>query len=147
MWPFFWIFLLAGVGLLIAGRKLGAAGRRAESWPTTTGKLESCEVVERRASAIEDPSSWELQVSYTYKVHGVAYRSTRYAFADGDTRDAMKKRMIAAQLKLAPALVVRYDPARPSEAVLNTEIPASITRLGYFMLSLAGLSFLLASYL
>lgn len=144
MWPFVFIFLLAGLGLWYAGRKLEADARRANRWPVTDGVLESCEVVSKSSTPREEPSTWHLELRYSYEVDGVTYHSDRYAFGYGGGYDDAKHRRIAAALKASPKLLVRYDPAQPQEAVLNTEVPFQIAKLGQGLLVLAFISLLIA---
>ena len=144
MWPFVVIFLILGLGLISIGRKMEGDARRAASWPVTEGVLERCEVVERPGIEIEDPSSWQLQISYSYMVRGVTYRSTRYAFGYGDGRDDKQHQIVANALRRSTKLPVRYDPARPSEAVISTESQTSIRSIGYAMLVVAAISSIIA---
>jgi hypothetical protein len=144
MIPFVVIFLLVGSLLVIGGRKMERQASKTASWKVTDGNLERCEVVQVPGMQVEDPSCWRLQLEYSYVVHGITYRSTRYAFGHGASIDDEKYRRIAAGLKRSPKLSVRYDPMHPAEAVLNTEVPTSVTTLGYFMLVLAGVSALIA---
>ena len=144
MIPFVVIFLLVGTLLVVGGRKLERQASKTASWKVTDGNLERCEVVEVPDSQVGTPSSWRLQLEYSYVVRGVTYRSTRYAFGFGVSIDDEKYQRIAEGLKRNPKLSVRYDPVHPAEAVLNTEIPTSVTTIGYFMLVLAGVSALIA---
>ncbi|MDB5799248.1 MAG: hypothetical protein JWL63_187 [Rhodocyclales bacterium] len=144
MIPFVVIFVLAGIGLVYAGRKMERDAIRAGSWPATDGHLERCEVVEVLGTQVDDTSSWQLKIEYSYVVRGVTYRSDRYAFGYGDGRDDTKHRMIVDALKRSPDLSVRYDPAHPSEAVISTEVQTNLTTLGYSTLVLAVISALIA---
>jgi len=77
MLPFVVIFLLAGLGLVVVGRKVERQARLSASWPTVVGQLKRCEVVELPGTRIEDVGSWQLQLHYSYVVHGCPYHSTR----------------------------------------------------------------------
>jgi len=137
------VFLVLGIVLLVAGRNLQAQAQRAARWPTVAGTLQRCEVVEQPSIRNESPSSWDLQVEYSYAVHGVTYRSTRYAFGFGGGLDDEKYRVAAERLAALPHVFVHYDPARPAEAVLDTEAPTTIAFLGQFGLAMAVVSALL----
>lgn len=144
MWPFVAIFFCLGVALLLIGRKLEGDAERAAKWPTVVGQLESCEVVNVPGIAIEDPSTWELRLRYSYAVHGKTYHSTRYAFGYGDGSDDARHRRIADSLKSSPQLLVRYDPLKPSEAVISIEPQPNATNMGCTMLVVTAIAALLA---
>jgi hypothetical protein len=135
--PFVVIFLLASLALLIVGSKVEREAKRSAGWPVAAGTLEFCEVVELPGIRVEDVSSWQLQLRYSYVVRGTTYHSTRYAFGYGDGRDDKKHRLIADALRRSPQLSVHYDPARPSEAVISTEAQTNLTMLGYAGLAMA----------
>jgi hypothetical protein len=141
--PFFVLFLLAGLGLTIVGRKAEREAKRSASWPVVPGTLEFCEVVELPGIRVEDVSSWQLQLRYSYVVRGTTYHSTRYAFGYGDGRDDKKHRLIAEALRRSPQLSVHYNPARPSEAVISTEPQTNLTMLGYVGLAMAAIAALI----
>jgi Protein of unknown function (DUF3592) len=144
--PFVIIFLVAGVGLVIAGRNLERQARLSASWPTVTGELESCEVVELRSTRpddADDQDSWQLRLRYSYVVRGTTYHSTRYAFGYGDGSDDAKHRKIADALKRGPQLIVHYDPRHPSEAVISTEPQTNVKKIGYATLAVAVVTILI----
>ena len=124
------ILLAAGMGFVAAGRKIEGEARTASGWPVVTGQLEECEVVECRAMKLEDPSTWDLRIRYSYVVRGITHHSTRYAFGYGGGIDDEKYRRVAEGLKRNPQLSVRYNPAHPSEAVISTNPQTGLTRTG-----------------
>ncbi len=142
MLPFVLLFLLAGVALLIIGRNVEREAKRSARWPVVVGQLEHCEVVERPGTQFDEVSSWQLQLRYSYAVHGKTYHSTRYAFGYGDGRDDEKHRRIADALKSKP-LTVHYDPVRPSESVISTEAQTNLTMLGLVGMIMAAVSALI----
>ena len=144
MIPFVVIFLFAGIGLLIVGHKFEREAKRSANWPVVAGRLEYCEVVELTGVRSDSESSWQLQLRYSYEVHGRTHHSTRYAFGYGDGRDDKKHRLIAEALKRSPQLLVHYNPARPSEATISTEVQTNLTMLGYVGLSMAAVAALIA---
>ena len=144
MWLFVVIFVLAGIGLLIAGHKMQLASRNAESWPTVPGHLERCGVIERPGTRPLNPSTWHLDLLYSYTVKGVAYKSSTYAFGYGDGRDSAPHQIVADQLARSPELTVSYNPNHPSQAVLTTIEQPNLTMLGYASLAMALISMLIA---
>jgi hypothetical protein len=141
--PFVVIFLLSGVALLLVGHKVEREAKRSASWPVVAGQLERCEVVELPGIRPEDLSTWQLQLRYSYVVRGSTYHSTRYAFGYGDGRDDKQHRLIADALKRSPQLSIHYNPARPSEAVINTGAQTNLTLLGYAGLAMAAIATLI----
>lgn len=138
--PFVVIFLIAGIVMFIAGRKLEGEATRAARWPTVAGTLVRCEVVEKRSMRSDEPSSWDLAVEYSYVVRGVTYHGTRYAFGYGGGIDDQKYRAVAEALAQAPRLSVHYDPKHPGESVLDTTVPTGLTSLGLTGLVMAVVS-------
>ena len=137
MLPFVLLFLIAGSLLLAVGLQAEGDARRASRWPVTDGQLDRCEVVELRRSQVDDVSGWQLQVNYSYEVHGRRYQATRYAFGYGDGRDDRKHRAVADALRRSTPLQVHYNPAQPSEAVLSTAVQTNLTMLGCAGLAMA----------
>jgi hypothetical protein len=140
MLPFIIIFLIAGFGLVMVGRNLELRARQSAGWPTVAGMLEYCEVVEVPGIQIEDVSTWQLRIRYSYVVRGTKYHSTQYAFGYGDGWDDSKHRAVADALRSQSELLVHYDPKRPSEAVISTQAQTNITALGYSILAVAGVA-------
>lgn len=143
MLPFVLIFLVAGVGLVIVGRRLELRARQSAGWPTVSGVLEYCDVVEVPGIQVEDVSTWQLRIRYSYVVRGTTYHSTQYAFGYGDGRDDKKHRAVADALRAQSDLLVHYDPRRPRDAVINTQPQTNITLLGYSTLVVAAVSALI----
>jgi hypothetical protein len=129
--PFALFFLVAGIVLLVAGRKVERDATRAARWPTVTGTLVRCEVIEKPAIRSEDLSHWDLAVEYSYVVHGVTYRGTRYGFGYGGGLDEGKYRADAEALQRQPQLRVHHDPAHPAESVLDTTVQTSLLSLAH----------------
>jgi hypothetical protein len=144
MWPFVILFLIMGLTLHFAGRAQERETRRARGWPVTSGKLERCEVVVSPDVESGQPSSWKLQLRYSYIVRERVYHATRYAIGYPESFDDAKHLAIVARLRALPELRVHYDPAKPGDAVLSRESYSGATSLGLFGLIMAGLSALLA---
>lgn len=114
-------FILFGVSLAIwAGQSvLRAFIRRAsESWPATTGTVESVEVDldDPRESGLRSP--YELRIAYSYRAGGDWYsgfdsrRFGRESEVDEASRGLRGKNVF-----------VRYNPQRPEESVVNWVAP------------------------
>lgn len=135
--------ILVGV-LWVAGfawvhmRAVGKA-RAAESWPTAPGRVVSCRVdVEESTDSDGNGSTWyNPVVTYGYTVGDRELQGTRLRF--GNYRSASQKKAEAA---LAPyavgsAPVVRYNPQKPEECVLETKKPGPL----YLVMAAVGLVF------
>ena len=124
------ILLAAGMGFIVAGRRIEGEARAAAGWPVVIGHLEECGVVECRPTRLEDPSTWDLRIRYSYVVRGITHHSTRYAFGYGGGIDDEKYRRVAEGLKRNPQLSVHYNPLHPSEAVISTDPQTGVTKIG-----------------
>jgi hypothetical protein len=139
------------IGLLwVAGfawahfRAVGKA-RAAETWPTVPGRVVAARVdVEESSDNDGNSTTWyNPVVSYGYTVAGRELQGTRLRF--GNYRSASRKKAEAA---LAPytvgsAPVVRYNPERPDECVLETSKPGPV----YLLMAAAGLIFVVVGAL
>ena len=140
-----------GVGLVLLGllwvagfgyahfSALGKA-RAAETWPTATGRVISCEVVEEESTDREGGTStwYNPVVTYAYTAGGRELTSRRLRF--GNYRSASRKK---AEGALAPYPVgasptVRYNPENPEECVLETTKPGPL----YLVMALSGFLFI-----
>lgn len=142
---------MALVGMLwVAGfawahfRAAGKA-RAAESWPAVPGRVTAARVdVEESTDNDGNASTWyNPVVSYGYSVGDRQLEGTRLRF--GNYRSASRKKAEAA---LAPyavgtAPVVRYNPERPDECVLETTKPGPV----YLLMAAVGLIFVVVGIL
>lgn len=140
-----------GFGLLLLGilwvagfgwahfRAVGKA-KAAETWPTATGRVLSCEVVEEESTDREGGTStwYNPVVTYAFTAGGRELTSRRLRF--GNYRSATRRKAEAA---LAPypvgaAPAVRYNPEKPEECVLETSKPGPL----YLVMALFGFLFI-----
>jgi hypothetical protein len=140
-----------GYGLLLVGllwvAGFGYAHLRAvrkatsaQAWPTATGRVVSCEVIEEESTDREGGTStwYNPVVTYAYTAGGRELTGQRLRF--GNYRSASRKKAEAA---LAPYAVgstpaVRYNPEKPEECVLETTRPGPL----YLVMALFGLLFI-----
>jgi hypothetical protein len=136
--------LLLGV-LWVAGfgyahfRAVGKA-KAAETWPTATGRVLSSEVVEEESTDREGTAStwYNPVVTYAFTAGGRELTGRRLRF--GNYRSASRKKAEAA-LALYPvgaSPIVRYNPEKPEECVLETRKPGPL----YLAMALFGFLFI-----
>jgi len=138
------------VGLIVIGlvwcgafawahfRAVGKA-KAAETWPTATGTIVSCDIVVEESSDREGGTTtwYNPVVAYSYNVGGQDLKSTRLRF--GNYRSASRKKAEALLAPYSPGGLtpVRYNPAKPDECVLESRKPGPI----YLVMAVFGLLF------
>jgi hypothetical protein len=143
---FQWIglaFILLGLawtaGFAFAHFRAAGKAKAAESWPSTLGRVVSCEVrIEESRDRHGGTTTWyNPVVTYSYTAAGRQLQGTRLRF--GNPRSGSRKKADAA---IAPYAVgsspaVRYNPERPEECVLETRKPSPV----YLIMAVFGLLF------
>jgi len=112
-----------GYALLFKGTMSGAKRRSDETvdWPVVTGKVvrsrlyQSTEASSRRGAS----ESLRLQLRYVYSVDGASYEGEQVT-RDG-FRVGLQERAWAARYPAGASISVHYNPANPTEAVLETQ--------------------------
>ena len=95
------------------------SGIQSREWPSTTGEVVSSEA---RYSAGKG-HRYSLVVDYRYRVADLSYRSSRVrAVAHNGTKEEIEARVQA--LRPGSAVVVYYDPMKPSVAYLEKGVAA-----------------------
>lgn len=107
----------AGVGVLGSGMANLTTARRARSWPTTEGTLLSSKCV--KYHVMSEGSSFFTHVNYRYTIAGKSYPGDRLAFGYTGSGWRRPNQKIADRLSSARQVLVRYDPDKPSTAVLS----------------------------
>lgn len=124
---------------IVAGVSKYREVNRARNWVATTGTVTESKVRSKRQRS-SDGDSFESMplVVYEYYVDGEKYRGNKINFAEKITGEE-----VAATLNKYPEgkiVQVYYNPARPSEAVLEHELPSAIFKiLGIIILVILGL--------
>ena len=90
------------------------------AWPAPAGRITSSEA-SREASTNRDGDRtvpWVPRVSYRYTVNGAALEGTRIRFGlDSQSRE--ESAATVAPYPVGRAVTVYYDPAKPTESVLE----------------------------
>ena len=117
-----------------------ARAKAAETWPAAPGRVVASEVVEEESSDRDGGTTtwYNPVVTYTYSACGRELTGRRLRF--GNYRSGSRKKAEAA---LAPYPVgatplVRYNPERPEDCVLETRKPGPL----YLVMALFGLLFI-----
>jgi uncharacterized protein DUF3592 len=123
---------------IIAGVSKYREASRARSWLVTTGTVMESKVrSHRRRSSEGDSFESEPLVTYEYTVEGVKYRGAKINFAEKISGEE-----IAPMLNKYPEgkiVLVYYNPAKPSEAVLERELPSGVFKIvGVLVLIILG---------
>jgi hypothetical protein len=133
------IGLIWFAGLTWAHMRAVGKARAAETWPTATGKVVSCDIVVEESEDREGGTTtwYNPIVTYAYSVAGRDLQGSRLRF--GNYRSASRKK---AEACLAPygagaSTPVRYNPEKPEECVLETKQPGPV----YLVMAAFGLLF------
>ena len=116
---FFALFLVVGLAIFIPFFALPALDTlAARSWPTAPATVVDSRVV---THAGDDGATFSVEVLYRYQVGGRAYHSNRYDFVTGSSSGWAAKQAIVERYPPGHETTCRYDPERPSRAVLSTD--------------------------
>lgn len=91
----------------------------ARSYPTTTGNIVSSEI---ETSTDSDGSSHRPRITFSYEVNGQMYESSTWRYGDLGLSDSTYAREIIDTYPSEKQVTVHYNPVRPRDAVLSTEI-------------------------
>lgn len=125
-------------------RAVGKA-KAAESWPTAPGRVVSCRVdVEESSDNDGNTTTWyNPVVTYGYTVGGRELQGTRLRFGNYRSSSQKKAEAALAPYAVGTAPLVRYNPEKPEECVLETKKPGPV----YLIMAAAGLIFVLVGLL
>jgi hypothetical protein len=119
------LFLVIFGGLGIAFMVIAVVSRRkaqtSQSWPTVAARVLASEVKEhvRHDSDNQTQFSYEPVVEYNYAVGGPTYTCRRIAYGANSFGRGQAQKMIE-RYPVGSVVTARYNPANPTEAVLET---------------------------
>jgi len=122
------VFLAVGLALLLVGINQGKKAKAAEAWPTVPGVMLSSGLKENRSYDSETHRTsvtYEPQVQYQYSLMGQTYQGDHLAFGKAGYGYNTASKKIAPYAQGAN-VVVHYDPADPSKAVLETKAAGGV---------------------
>ncbi len=124
------IFFAMGFGIFGYGIYSLVMSSQAKTWPTTDGHVEACDLTE--SSDSDGGTTYRVEVKYRYAVEGVSYDGDRISFGYSGSSGHGAHREILDRLSSAKTVLVRYDPANPSRAVLSYGLNRSTVLLLLF---------------
>ncbi len=130
------VFGLAGVVLTIIGAVIVMKAKASANWPSTEGKIVISEVKEEVQTIKHSPSRtgsdrsrlrtrtatnimYVPHVVYEYAVDETKYTSNRVKFGQLSSSDYNDAAAVVARYPIGDIVAVQYDPAEPTEAVLE----------------------------
>lgn len=131
--------LIWSLGFGYAHRRAVGKAKAAESWPSAAGRIVSSEVVEEESTDREGHSStWYNPVAtYVYSVGGRELTGRRLRFGNYRFASRPKAEAALAAYPAGASPMVRYNPEKPEECVLETRKPGPL----YLVMALFGLLF------
>ena len=114
-----------------------AKARASETWPTAMGKVSRSEVIVEEDKDGEGSTWYNPVVAYSFNVAGATVQGSRIRFANMRRGSRKKAEEILARYPAGETVTVRYNPEKPSEAVLESQKPGPL----YLVMALAGLIF------
>lgn len=111
----------------------------AASWPTATGTVVSSAVREKVETDSEGDSetAYYPEVSYAWTVNGQRHTGRRIQF--GETPRFLREtaaQAVCDRYRAGASIPVRYDPANPAEAVLETRKPGPAKAIVFTVVTL-----------
>lgn len=123
------LFFAVGFGVIASGIYNLRASRIAKRWPTTEGKITHCQI---KKSSDSESTTYRAEVRYSYAVGGAEYKGDRVAFGYSGDGGRQAHQQIVDRLSRANTVLVRYDPANPSQSVLSCGVNRSTILLLVF---------------
>ena len=115
------IFGVLGIVFLAVALVSRQKAQTSQRWPTAAARVLASEVKEhvRHDSDNQTQFSYEPVVEYNYAVGGQTYASRRIAYGANSFGRGQAQKMIE-RYPVGSAVTARYNPANPTEAVLET---------------------------
>lgn len=142
------VFVIIGAAILRYAMRTAEKARQSESWPATEGEIaHSATLYQTDSTATSNGvATFKADVAYHYKVHGANYSSSKVALLDLASSSGRAQSIVQRYPDKAKVQVY-YNPADPSEAILEPGSVAGINFLYFFggIFAAAGVFFLLMS--
>lgn len=151
MIPRLMLGVCACVGMLVLwlGCSLQSKADASKGWPTSEGKVLECTVIEKTEKNKDDGTTsvlYSCDVVYQYSVEGRSYKSSQVSHVRSSSSSSKDAEDTARKYPVGSKVQVHYNPADPSEAVLETHTgggSAILFLLGavFFLVGAGGFAF------
>ena len=120
------IFFLLGLGLAIFGFVQRKKAKSTESWPTVSGSIISSQLDQKSSTDFDaeytsTSTSYTPMVEFSYEIDGRTYRGNRVFPGTSMSYDHGTAKSIVNRYQPGATVSVHYDPADPTQAVLETK--------------------------
>jgi hypothetical protein len=117
----FFLLLFLGVGIWLIVRSIRERNKVDESqgWPTTLGQVIHNSVAESFAASDGSVASYHPEITYSYKVHGQDYESSRIMIGAVPSGSQKSARDVTVRFPPGASVTVYYNPADPKESILE----------------------------
>ena len=131
--------LSGGMGLVALLMTIGGYRRfsEARNWPRAVGKVLVSKVVRHEDSDTEGKRLHRPLIEFAYRVDGKDYRSQKLQLSSSTAASESWAKGITAKYPVGAAVEVRYNPADPGDAALETPTGILWLALGASVLCLA----------
>lgn len=132
------VFIAIGGGIFGYAVKIAGKAKQSLSWPSIEGEIAHSAILLQTQTAPTQGSEVTVKadISYRYKVNGRNYSSSQISLLDFSSSSSARARTIVSRYPDNSKVDVYYNPADPSEAVLE---PGAST--GLRILYLVGVTF------
>ncbi|MFH0863166.1 MAG: DUF3592 domain-containing protein [Candidatus Altiarchaeota archaeon] len=131
----FLIFLLVGLGVSYLGYTIYETGEASKNWPTVSGTVLISNVATAHDS--DGDITYKAALDYNYSVSGRVYHSNKISSGDYGSSDSSHAQDIVSDYPIRKKVTVYYDPAKPSNAILEPGVPL----LSFLLVTLFGVLF------
>ena len=143
------VFIAIGAAVLRYALRMAEKARQSESWPSTEGEIaHSATLYQTDTTATSNGvATYKADIAYRYKVNGANYSSSKVALLDLASSSSGRAQNIVQRYPDKSKVQVYYNPADPSEAILEPGSVGGINFLYIFggIFATAGVLFLLMS--
>jgi hypothetical protein len=115
------VFVIIGVVILRYAMRTAEKARQSESWPSTEGEIaHSATLYQTDSTATNNGvATFKADIAYRYKVKGASYSSSKVALLDLATSSSGRAQTIVQRYPDKSKVQVYYNPADPSDAILE----------------------------
>lgn len=113
-----------GIYMIYGGMRSRKLAQASETWPAASGAVLSSEVTTHTVRTKQArTTTYTPRVTYSYAVGGSSYQGSTIRFGDVSSGSPTVAQVLVDKYPQGAAVSVRYDPAEPSRATLETAMP------------------------